>query len=643
MVVRVFPSSALLPIDKIKSETGLACIMDSPEVHMAIEYIEEAYLQRAMEKLSKVLCQGSGPRTKDVIMIVRGSGGGKTRMLEEMRRKVNNRCDGLVFAVTFNNLTEHCSMEERFINQDCGDLNIILSIICRLCCVVYGYSFEESVLRMKNRQLLDSLDINCGILQPFFQHIITQITKDGVKLKDFILMIDEVARIDDGSGSLKSALSIINKAMLNAPFKSFDGNPIRAALVLSSLVIPPYGTADSSRVIQPLQLPPELNVDDVLSKWWLPLLLSNKDESKLKLASLSDWDKIKLRLLANTINNLPRALEKACLSIMYRLQYKDTIDDDLISSVFESLKEVLQRYATGVTGDMSHVLFGQCTPQYLYHLVYRGKRIELDPSIMRLLRSSVYTNSLTTISPSAWIIPEGSILMIISLAERADKVAKGNSLLPSSCIMNTYRSMQDVLKKSKGRQDGDALESVCINWLQTRLAVAQSYGKNSIKLSELFAIAIHPVNDSKVLLSAYSSYWYDDDDEMMLPPLYKDIEDFMTKFDAIEENRFTMLKSCPGQRWDSMIITSAIDPTDQRETPFVIFIEFKSWQTKASMPSMSHQNLDQYEAVMKLHMFLNSEECTGCYDSPQSRALKNGQFIYIYLTTYPNMIHHRRS
>ena len=98
-----------------------------------------------------------------------------------------------------------------------------------------------------------------------------------------------------------------------------------------------------------------------------------------------------------------------------------------------------------------------------------------------------------------------------------------------------------------------------------------------------------------------------------------------------------MLKSCPGQRWDSMIITSAIDPTDQRETPFVIFIEFKSCQIKASMPSMRHQNLDQYDTVMKLHTFLNSEECTGSYDSPQSRALKNGQFIYIYLTTYPNM------
>ena len=44
---------------------------------------------------------------------------------------------------------------------------------------------------------------------------------------------------------------MINKA-IPLTFKSFDGNLIRAALVLSSLVLPPYGTTDSNRVIQPL-------------------------------------------------------------------------------------------------------------------------------------------------------------------------------------------------------------------------------------------------------------------------------------------------------------------------------------------------------------------------------------------------------
>ena len=44
---------------------------------------------------------------------------------------------------------------------------------------------------------------------------------------------------------------MINKT-IPLTFKSFDGNPIRAALLLSSLVLPPYVTTDSNRVIQPL-------------------------------------------------------------------------------------------------------------------------------------------------------------------------------------------------------------------------------------------------------------------------------------------------------------------------------------------------------------------------------------------------------
>jgi hypothetical protein len=72
-------------------------------------------------------------------------------MLEEMRRKVNERYDDIAIAVTFNSLTDYNSIKEKFIinqyhhhhhhhhhYQDCGAFNIILSIICRLCCIIYG-------------------------------------------------------------------------------------------------------------------------------------------------------------------------------------------------------------------------------------------------------------------------------------------------------------------------------------------------------------------------------------------------------------------------------------------------------------------------------------------------------------------------
>ena len=51
-------------------------------------------------------------------------------------------------------------------------------------------------------------------------------------------------------------------------FESSDGKLINMALVLSSLVIPPHGLQLSGRKIKALELPPELNVDDVMNKWW---------------------------------------------------------------------------------------------------------------------------------------------------------------------------------------------------------------------------------------------------------------------------------------------------------------------------------------------------------------------------------------
>ena len=54
MAVELFPKQFdILPIDKIKTTTRLACITDSPEVRMAIEYIEETYFKDAMDLYSK--------------------------------------------------------------------------------------------------------------------------------------------------------------------------------------------------------------------------------------------------------------------------------------------------------------------------------------------------------------------------------------------------------------------------------------------------------------------------------------------------------------------------------------------------------------------------------------------------------------
>ena len=80
------------------------CLIDSPEKTMAHGIIGFDPKAAAAEILK---CSGEkiGPRTEPLVAVSRGSGGGKTRCMEETRRKLLEEKDVLVLTLTFNNLT----------------------------------------------------------------------------------------------------------------------------------------------------------------------------------------------------------------------------------------------------------------------------------------------------------------------------------------------------------------------------------------------------------------------------------------------------------------------------------------------------------------------------------------------------------
>jgi hypothetical protein len=142
--------------------------------------------------------------------------------------------------------------------------------------------------------------------------------------------------------------------------------------------------------------------------------------------------------------------------------------------------------------------------------------------------------------------------------------------------VNTYNGILDVLK-SKHRDDGDALESVGINWIQTRIAVAKNSGKKTIKLSELFAIrSLSEKFSFEILLPDTENYW---NDEILFPRLCEGInkkfEKFLAAFNAVQYSN-QMFKSIDGQQWDTMLMTYRRDGVNGEQKPFLIFIDFKS-------------------------------------------------------------------
>jgi len=231
--------------------------------------------------------------------------------------------------------------------------------------------------------------------------------------------------------------------------------------------------------------------------------------------------------------------------------------------------------------------------------------------------------------------------MLIAQAQESS-TNLGSLLQPSSCIVNTYTGILDVLK-SKHRADGDALESAGINWLQTRIAVAKNSGKKTIKFTELFAIRSLSAKFSfEILLPDDENYW---NDKMLFPRLCegKKFKKFLAAFNAVQYSTH-MFKSINGQQWDTMLMTYRRDGEGGEMKPFLIFIDFKSKHIVKESKQLTKTpvKLTQYQYLKKLVKLLVNETKSGDSDvrrplTLQSKALINGDFIYIYLTTHPTL------
>jgi hypothetical protein len=144
-------------------------------------------------------------------------------MLEELRRATNCRNNAVAIGVTFNGNSLYEKRYEAFLGETNGDINIILSIIVRISCTIYGLSLSES-LRFLSR-ISKTLMIDKFSIHELFS-ILIQMTEGGKEVKDFVLLIDEVMKVEDSTGFLEAAMSMLSRAMLNEICISSDGTPI---------------------------------------------------------------------------------------------------------------------------------------------------------------------------------------------------------------------------------------------------------------------------------------------------------------------------------------------------------------------------------------------------------------------------------
>jgi len=135
-----------------------------------------------------------------------------------------------------------------------------------------------------------------------------------------------------------------------------------------------------------------------------------------------------------------------------------------------------------------------------------------------------------------------------------------------------------------------------------------------------------------------SNYW---NDETLFPPLCDGNEKFLAAFNAIQYSS-QMFKSIDGQQWDTMLMTYRREGVNGEKKPFLIFIDFKSkrviMESKKGKRSTKKLDLTQYQLVKQLVQELKSGDSDARYPPTlQLQALIDGDFMYIYLTTYPSV------
>jgi hypothetical protein len=126
--------------------------MNKPEVNLANKYLGN-HFQECLTTLEVALAREPDTREKPLVATVRGTGGGKTRLLEEIRLAKNKERNCVVLSITFNNKTLLPFGGESFTST--VELNVVLSMLARITATTYDLPLEEII------QLIES---NIGTL-----------------------------------------------------------------------------------------------------------------------------------------------------------------------------------------------------------------------------------------------------------------------------------------------------------------------------------------------------------------------------------------------------------------------------------------------------------------------------------------------
>jgi hypothetical protein len=625
---------------------------------------------RTIAEINDVLKIDPDARMKPLLATVKGSGGGKTRLLEETRRALNKREDTLAIGVTFNSNTTYSVGENRISETDTLPLHFdaVLSVMTRIVAVLYQEPFDdvinafsESAHNLDRKKLYTDRNL-AKFFRSFLNAVMdTLVARDhGGKLKNLVLLVDEVMRpLDATRRSLQSDgiaeknlissqfndfLSALNQGVLNERLGGATGREWNTALLISSLEVSPLEKTLSGRSI--ILLPTGvLSSQSIVYEWWRQRV--NIEPSAIATA--------KLTLLAEMLKTIPRLVENTNDFLVNKEKESSTsaplkIDAALIRPLFQHLLRKVE---------VQFSVPDNINPQKLFGLVY-GRKVYLDQESIYLMRTSFFTNTLDRIREkdvTLEFVPQGNLVMLAFYDQDRLKSLYGNSILetdiewndPERVFLNVYLTIINSTV-NKG-SEGDALEKATLGWIMARLIAAQKAGIKEMPLHEFLAVSedslrigeAPPIHVKIPTAIGLDDKVFEDQAFSVLPTISNNFEKFADEFNKIQLGRRAVVKvfrTGQFQNCDFMVVFRIGDTGEL----FILFIDNKCKQPEIYVPNTDPPRraaktvkLKQFSYVEKFVEELGALEKKKIELSPMSNALVKGNYRFVFLTTHPEV------
>ena len=223
---------------------------------------------------------------------LRGVGGGKSRMIEETRIRMGLQYHNwLPIAITFNHKSNVLLPKENEWKDP--NIIIAYAVCCRMMATVYNITLEGAQVRMDDALAMEGseskISLAGNLIVGTVQHIAGRMKKAKPDVDSLVLFIDESAKLIEGSSEYFSGVKDGYMHLRDTILGDRVGRIFKTSLVMTSLDVSVFGKTDSDRIIKPVVLAAKLPVDHIVDNIWIPSFHASSAPLNAKEKSMLKW------------------------------------------------------------------------------------------------------------------------------------------------------------------------------------------------------------------------------------------------------------------------------------------------------------------------------------------------------------------